>query len=91
LNYFGIFISDQTIIAHHSTVEAKTQTSTAQNGYLCKDCPITSPSKNDSFLPNNPNPGHQASLTEKPSTDSFPKTTLYCRDNNRRHKPGECL
>ncbi|KAG1936038.1 SUN domain-containing protein 1 isoform X2 [Pimephales promelas] len=81
-------IKDQTIIAHHSTVEAKTQTSTAQNGYLCKDCPITSPSKNDSFLPNNPNPGHQASLTEKPSTDSFPKTTLYCRDNNRRHKPG---
>ncbi|XP_077062227.1 SUN domain-containing protein 1 isoform X3 [Siphateles boraxobius] len=79
-------IKDQTIIAHHSTVEAKTQTSTAQNGYICKDCPITSPSKNNSFLHNAP--AHQASLTETPSTASFPNTTLYCRDNNRRHKPG---
>ncbi|KAK7123001.1 hypothetical protein R3I94_019952 [Phoxinus phoxinus] len=79
-------IKDQTIIAHHSTVEAKTQTSTAQNGYMCKDCPITSPSKNNSFLHNAT--GHQVSLTETPSTASFPNTTLYCRDNNRRNKPG---
>ncbi|CAM4707490.1 unnamed protein product [Leuciscus chuanchicus] len=79
-------IEDQTIIAHHSTVEAKTQTSTAQNGYICKDCPITSPSKNNSFL--HDAPGHQASFTETSSTTSFPNTTLYCRDNIRRHKPG---
>ncbi|KAK7134375.1 hypothetical protein R3I93_017707 [Phoxinus phoxinus] len=79
-------IKDQTIIAHHSTVEAKTQTSTAQNGYMCKDCPITSPSKNNSFLHNAT--GHQVSLTETPSTASFPNTTLYCRDNNRRNKTG---
>uniref|UniRef100_A0A673J289 SUN domain-containing protein 1-like n=1 Tax=Sinocyclocheilus rhinocerous TaxID=307959 RepID=A0A673J289_9TELE len=79
-------IKDQTIIAHHSTVEAKTQTSTAQNGYICKDCSITSPSKNNSSLHNAT--GHQASFTETPSTASFPNTTLYCRDKNRRYKPG---
>ncbi|XP_051771703.1 SUN domain-containing protein 1 [Ctenopharyngodon idella] len=79
-------IKDQTIIAHHSTVEAKTQTSTAQNGYVCKDCTITSPSKNNSSLHNAT--GHQVSFTEAASTASFPNTTLYCRDKNRRHKPG---
>ncbi|XP_067225554.1 SUN domain-containing protein 1 isoform X5 [Chanodichthys erythropterus] len=79
-------IKEQTIIAHHSTVEAKTQTSSAQNGYVCKDCTITSPSKNNSSLHNAT--GHQVSFTEAPSTSSFPNTTLYCRDKNRRHKPG---
>ncbi|XP_042623209.1 SUN domain-containing protein 1-like isoform X4 [Cyprinus carpio] len=77
---------DQTIIAHYSTVEAKTQTSTAQNGYICKDCSITSPSKNNSSLHNAT--GHQVSFTQTPSTTSFPNTTLYCRDKNRRYKPG---
>uniref|UniRef100_A0A671SQ27 SUN domain-containing protein 1-like n=1 Tax=Sinocyclocheilus anshuiensis TaxID=1608454 RepID=A0A671SQ27_9TELE len=79
-------VKDQIIIAHHSTVEAKTQTSTAQNGYSCKDCSITSPSKDNSSLHNAT--GHQASFTETPSTASFPNTTLYCRDKNRRYKPG---
>ncbi|XP_043109044.1 SUN domain-containing protein 1 isoform X8 [Puntigrus tetrazona] len=79
-------IKDQTIIAHHSTVEAKTQTSTAQNGYIYKDCPNTSPSKNNSSL--HDATGHQASFTETPSTASFPNTTLYCRDKNRKYKPG---
>uniref|UniRef100_A0A9J8AJA0 Sad1 and UNC84 domain containing 1a n=1 Tax=Cyprinus carpio carpio TaxID=630221 RepID=A0A9J8AJA0_CYPCA len=79
-------IKDQTIIAHYSTVEAKTQTSTAQNGYICKDCSITSPSKNNSSLHNAT--GHQVSFTQTPSTTSFPNTTLYCRDKNRRYKPG---
>uniref|UniRef100_A0A8C1VCI0 Zgc:152977 n=1 Tax=Cyprinus carpio TaxID=7962 RepID=A0A8C1VCI0_CYPCA len=82
-------IKDQTIIAHHSTVEAKTQTSTAQNGYICKDCSITSPSKNNSSLHNAT--GHQVSFTQTPSTTSFPNTTLYCRDKNRRYKPGLLL
>ncbi|XP_067225551.1 SUN domain-containing protein 1 isoform X2 [Chanodichthys erythropterus] len=82
-------IKEQTIIAHHSTVEAKTQTSSAQNGYVCKDCTITSPSKNNSSLHNAT--GHQVSFTEAPSTSSFPNTTLYCRDKNRRHKPGMLL
>ncbi|XP_016110698.1 SUN domain-containing protein 1 isoform X3 [Sinocyclocheilus grahami] len=75
-------VKDQTIIAHHSTVEAKTQTSTAQNGYICKDCPNASPSKNNSSL--HDATGHQA----PPSTASYPNTTLYCRDKNRKHKPG---
>ncbi|XP_043109040.1 SUN domain-containing protein 1 isoform X4 [Puntigrus tetrazona] len=82
-------IKDQTIIAHHSTVEAKTQTSTAQNGYIYKDCPNTSPSKNNSSL--HDATGHQASFTETPSTASFPNTTLYCRDKNRKYKPGLLL
>ncbi|XP_042623212.1 SUN domain-containing protein 1-like isoform X7 [Cyprinus carpio] len=82
-------IKDQTIIAHYSTVEAKTQTSTAQNGYICKDCSITSPSKNNSSLHNAT--GHQVSFTQTPSTTSFPNTTLYCRDKNRRYKPGLLL
>uniref|UniRef100_A0A673LLM0 SUN domain-containing protein 1-like n=1 Tax=Sinocyclocheilus rhinocerous TaxID=307959 RepID=A0A673LLM0_9TELE len=75
-------VKDQTIIAHHSTVEAKTQTSTAQNGYICKDCPNASPSKNNSSL--HDATGHQA----PPSTASYPNTTLYCRDKNRKYKPG---
>uniref|UniRef100_A0A8C2K445 Zgc:152977 n=1 Tax=Cyprinus carpio TaxID=7962 RepID=A0A8C2K445_CYPCA len=75
-------VKDQTIIAHHSTVEAKTQTSTAQNGYICKDRPNDSPSKNYSSL--HDATGHQA----PPSTASYPNTTLYCRDKNRKYKPG---
>ncbi|XP_016336574.1 SUN domain-containing protein 1-like isoform X1 [Sinocyclocheilus anshuiensis] len=75
-------VKDQTITAHHSTVEAKTQTSTAQNGYICKDCPNASPSKNNSSL--HDATGHQA----PPSTASYPNTTLYCRDKNRKYKPG---
>ncbi|XP_052427540.1 SUN domain-containing protein 1 isoform X2 [Carassius gibelio] len=75
-------VKDQTIIAHYSTVEAKTQTSTAQNGYISKDCPSASPSKNNSSL--HDATGHQA----PPSTASFPNTTLYCRDKNRKYKPG---
>ncbi len=67
------FYSDQTIIAHHSTVEAKTQTSTAQNGYICKDSSNASPSN------------------ETPSTASYLNTTLYCRDKNRKYKPGETV
>ncbi|XP_026078764.1 SUN domain-containing protein 1 isoform X2 [Carassius auratus] len=78
-------IKDQTIIAHHSTVEAKTQNSTAQKGYICKDCSITSPSKNSSSLHNAT--GHQVSVTETPRSN-FPNTALYCRDKNRRYKPG---
>ncbi|KAK2876797.1 hypothetical protein Q8A67_020893 [Cirrhinus molitorella] len=77
---------DQTIIGHHSTVEAKTQTSTAQNGFNCKDCSINSPSKNNTSLHNAT--GHQASFTETTNTASFPNTTLYCRDKNRKYKPG---
>ncbi|XP_073684348.1 SUN domain-containing protein 1 isoform X2 [Garra rufa] len=77
---------DQTIIAHHSTVEAKTQTSTAQNGFPCKDCSFDSPSKNNSSLHNAT--GHQASFTERTNTASFPNTTLYCRDKNRKYKTG---
>uniref|UniRef100_A0A9J8AGN2 Sad1 and UNC84 domain containing 1a n=1 Tax=Cyprinus carpio carpio TaxID=630221 RepID=A0A9J8AGN2_CYPCA len=76
-------VKDQTIIAHHSTVEAKTQTSTAQNGYICKDRPNDSPSKNYSSL--HDATGHQA----PPSTASYPNTTLYCRDKNRKYKPGK--
>ncbi|XP_058650305.1 SUN domain-containing protein 1 isoform X1 [Onychostoma macrolepis] len=79
-------IKEQTIIAHHSTVEAKTQTSTAQNGFICKDSSNASPSKNNSSL--HDATGHQASFTETPSTASFPNTTLYCRDKNRKYKPG---
>ncbi|XP_067286061.1 SUN domain-containing protein 1 isoform X5 [Pseudorasbora parva] len=79
-------VKDQTIIEHHSTVEAKTQTSTVQNGYICRDCPLTSPFKNNSSHHNAT--GHQASFTEIPSTASFPNTTLYCRDKIRRNKPG---
>lgn len=79
-------IKDQSIIEQHSTVEVKTQTSTAQNGYICKDCPITSPFKNNSSHHNAT--GHPASFTEIPNTSSFPNTTLYCRDKNRRRKPG---
>ncbi|XP_042591032.1 SUN domain-containing protein 1 isoform X2 [Cyprinus carpio] len=75
-------VKDQTIIAHHSTVEAKTQTSTAQNGYICKDRPNDSTSKNYSSL--HDTTGHQA----PPSTASYPNTTLYCRDKNRKYKPG---
>ncbi|KAL1264015.1 hypothetical protein QQF64_004370 [Cirrhinus molitorella] len=77
---------DQTIIGYHSTVEAKTQTSTAQNGFNCKDCSINSPSKNNTSLHNAT--GHQASFTETTNTASFPNTTLYCRDKNRKYKPG---
>lgn len=76
-------VKDQTIIAHHSTVEAKTQTSTAQNGYICKDRPNDSTSKNYSSL--HDTTGHQA----PPSTASYPNTTLYCRDKNRKYKPGK--
>ncbi|KAI2658711.1 SUN domain-containing protein 1 [Labeo rohita] len=79
-------IKEQTIIAHHSTVEAKTQTSTAQNGFICKDCSISSPSKNNSSLHNAT--GHQESFIETTNTASFPNTTLYCRDKNRQNKPG---
>ncbi|XP_059386529.1 SUN domain-containing protein 1-like isoform X2 [Carassius carassius] len=79
-------IKEQTIIAHHSTVEARTQNSTAQKGYICKDCSITSPSKNSSSLHNAT--GHQVSSTETPRSNSFPNTALYCRDKNRRYKPG---
>ncbi|XP_026132910.1 SUN domain-containing protein 1-like isoform X2 [Carassius auratus] len=75
-------VKDQTIIAHYSTVEAKTQTSTAQNGYISKDFPSASPSKNNSSL--HDATGHQG----PPSTASFPNTTLYCRDKNRKYKPG---
>ncbi|XP_026132913.1 SUN domain-containing protein 1-like isoform X3 [Carassius auratus] len=76
-------VKDQTIIAHYSTVEAKTQTSTAQNGYISKDFPSASPSKNNSSL--HDATGHQG----PPSTASFPNTTLYCRDKNRKYKPGK--
>ncbi len=80
---YWICISDQTIIAHHSTVEAKTQTSTAQNGYICKDSSNASPSKSNCSL--HDATGHQ-SFTKTPSTASFPNTMLYCRDKNRKYK-----
>lgn len=79
-------IHDQPIISQLITIEAKTQTSTTQNGGICKDRTILSPTKNNSSLNNAA--VHQASFTEAPSTDSFPNTTLYCRDKNRKHKPG---
>ncbi|XP_073774358.1 SUN domain-containing protein 1 isoform X4 [Danio rerio] len=75
-------IHDQPIVSQLITMEAKMQTSTTQNGYISKDHPIPSPTKNDSSLNNTA--VHQASLTEAPST----ATTVYCRDKNRKHKPG---
>lgn len=75
-------IHDQPIVSQLITMEAKMQTSTTQNGYISKDHPIPSPTKNDSSLNNTA--VHQASFTEAPST----ATTVYCRDKNRKHKPG---
>ncbi|XP_056326093.1 SUN domain-containing protein 1 isoform X2 [Danio aesculapii] len=78
-------IHDQPIISQLITMEAKMQTSTTQNGHISKDCTIPSPSKNDSSLNNAA--VHQASFTEAPNT----ATTLYCRDKNRKYKPGLVL
>ncbi|XP_057215296.1 SUN domain-containing protein 1 isoform X4 [Triplophysa rosa] len=64
---------DETLRAQHSTVEAKTQTSRAQNGLAHTDG--RSPSS----------AGHHGCFSQSASTRLCPNTTVYCRES-RRHK-----
>ncbi|XP_073671961.1 SUN domain-containing protein 1 isoform X4 [Paramisgurnus dabryanus] len=80
---------------HHSAVEAKLQTSNAQNEHNCKDCSFSSDRRENHGSPltssvRHTDAGHQASFALLPSSASFPtasNTTVYCRDN-RRQKTG---
>ncbi|XP_073671958.1 SUN domain-containing protein 1 isoform X2 [Paramisgurnus dabryanus] len=83
---------------HHSAVEAKLQTSNAQNEHNCKDCSFSSDRRENHGSPltssvRHTDAGHQASFALLPSSASFPtasNTTVYCRDN-RRQKTGLLL